>query len=119
VVTKLATHYSRDIGYGNAGEDECLSFKLPKGGTVSELHITRVAVNMGGKIHIIDADGVRTIEGKATGVGVSVFTQYVDEGWRPTHYERHEQFHKGHVVERITLVEGPEIVEKRQDIWRD
>lgn len=118
-MTKLATHYSRDIGYGNAGGVEYLSFKLPKGGVVSELHITRVAVNMGGTIHIIDADGVKTIEGESTGVGVSVFTQYVDEGCPPTHYERHEQFHKGHVVERITRVEGLGITESRQDIWRN
>lgn len=114
-MTELAAHYSRNIGYGN----ERLSFKLPNGGTVSELHITRVAVNMGGTIHIIDADGVRTIEGKPTCAGVSVFTQYVDEGESPTYYERHEQFHKGHVVERITRVEDSDLTERRQDIWRN
>lgn len=117
---KLSAHYSREIGYGKTREDERLSFKLPKGGTVSELHITRVAVNIGGTIHIIDADGVRTIEGKATGRGVSVFTQYVDEELPPNYYERHEQFHKGGVIQRITRVDRPlRLTARRQDIWRD
>lgn len=84
------------------------------------LHITRVAVNVGGKIYVIDSKGVQIREGEATGRGVSLYTEFTDENGLAADctngYIRQEQFDKGQV---LTKVERAFIKDKPQDIWRD
>lgn len=95
-------YYSRGIGY-TAGYPISFENGMQKCEPQEDgLHITRVVVNAGGTIYQIDADGLRVYQGEPTDRGVSVFTQFCTE--TGDHFERHEQFHKGAVMQEIRYI---------------
>lgn len=99
----LTGHYSRSIDFewNTFNQSLCPAksgafIKNERSGdNVSYTRPTRVTVNAGGKIYIIDADGIAEIEGEPTKRGVSIFLQYSDEESGGHVYEHHIQFHKG------------------------
>lgn len=149
---ELAKFYSRSANstyhlafkrFGKEGRNEKYFDCGIKNGSWDEsyeecLHLTQVVVNAGGKIYMINSDGLTELEGEETYRGVSLYLQYgVEAG---PNLEIHQQFHKGYIhkeitklgysqyvplqngeyAEHTTLEEGvPKQAIRDADIWRD
>jgi hypothetical protein len=113
----MEEYYSRDIRENN---NKVMNFciRQMENGLMYEsysdqsddyISLTQVTVNMGGKIYIINEDGVKELNGTKTGRGSSVFLQHFDEDGHI--FETQYQFNKGNTLkytEKIAEVDYDE-----------
>lgn len=76
------------------------------------LHLHQVVVNAGGKIYVINDEGLTELEGESTYRGSSVFLQYASECGGPV-FEIQHQFHKGFVYKEVREVGDMRAVGKK------
>lgn len=136
---KIEKFYSRNI-IDQDIDERALSFEgdpnnleelLTETGDDDNLHIGQVVVNVGGKIYLIDNNGIQELSGKPTGRGTSVFLQFNSE--HESIYETHYQFHKGTTYKHTAKIaeynseskktekvnKTPLEAVKQGNIWRD
>ena len=80
-------------------------------------HLSKIAINKGGDIFIVDTDGKRTVKGLPTGRGVSVWVHFDGECGHSWH-ERW-QFHKGATYHDEVADIEIDVSEELKTLWRD